>query len=179
MFGGLASDGLLTWQRGALRHECACQIVIRSLATFSGRGERGTLGRVRAAWICLGLFFTALGFAGVALPLLPGTPFFLLAAWAFARSSPRLHAWLLSLPRIGAAIHDYQGGLGVSRRIKQSAVIGCALAVSLSALLASSMALKIAVVLSGILGVGFVLVRVPTREVVLARREVDEQAARR
>lgn len=134
---------------------------------------------VRVAWVCLGLFFTGLGFAGLALPLLPGTPFFLLAAWAFARSSPRLHRWLLSLPRIGTAIRDYQAGLGVSRRIKHGAVIACTLAVGLSALLATSVVLEIAVVLAGISGVAFVLFRVPTREVVLAQRETTTARASR
>lgn len=125
---------------------------------------------MRAAWVALGLAFTALGFAGLALPLLPGTPFFLLAAWAFARSSPRLHDWLLSLPHIGQGIRDYRDGLGIPRRVKLVAALMASLAVGLSAALAPSLAVKLAVLLAGVAGVGFVLLRVPTREVVLAAR---------
>ena len=123
---------------------------------------------MRVAWIFLGLAFTALGFAGLALPLLPGTPFFLLAAWAFARSSPRLLAWLLSLPHSGQAIRDSRNGLGMPRRAKLAAAAVASVAVGTSAIVATSMVVKVAVLLAGVLGVGYVLLRVPTREVVLA-----------
>ena len=44
-------------------------------------------------WRGLGLFFVAIGCAGVVLPVLPTTPFMLMALWAFAKGSPALHAW--------------------------------------------------------------------------------------
>lgn len=126
---------------------------------------------MRAAWIGLGLAFTAVGFAGLALPLLPGTPFFLLAAWAFARSSPRLLQWLLDLPHVGRAIRDYRSGLGIPRRAKLLAAVVASGAVAASALATSSAALRIGVISAGVVGVGYVVFRVPTREVVLAARE--------
>jgi len=62
------------------------------------------------AWLCLGL-----AVLGVFLPLLPTVPFLLLAAWAAARSSPRLLAWLEGHPRFGPMIRDWRRD-GVVRR---------------------------------------------------------------
>ncbi|AFY00830.1 hypothetical protein Bdt_1130 [Bdellovibrio bacteriovorus str. Tiberius] len=56
-----------------------------------------------AGWIFLGL-----GFIGIFLPLLPTTPFLLLTAYCFARSSIRWHKWLLAQPHMGPLILDWQ-----------------------------------------------------------------------
>jgi uncharacterized protein len=77
---------------------------------------------MRALWLTLGLVSTACGIAGVVLPLVPTTPFLLLAAFAFARSSPALHAWLLTHPRLGPPIQDWSAHGAISRRAKLSAV---------------------------------------------------------
>ena len=118
---------------------------------------------MRYAWITAGLLLSGLGLAGIVLPLVPATPFFLLAAVAFGRSSPRLHWWVLSLPRVGSAIRDYQQGLGLPRRVKLVAVTMCAGGVSLSALALERVALQLAVLVLGALGIGYVLAFVPTR----------------
>ncbi|MDA7418154.1 YbaN family protein [Xenophilus arseniciresistens] len=60
---------------------------------------------------------------GVVLPGLPTTPFVLLAAWAAARSSPRLAAWLERHQLFGPMIRDWQAGGRVSRRAKWSATL--------------------------------------------------------
>ena len=64
-----------------------------------------------------------LGVIGVVVPGLPTTPFILLAAWAAARSSPRLHMWLLKHRLFGPMVRDWQHGGAVSRRAKWSATI--------------------------------------------------------
>jgi uncharacterized membrane protein YbaN (DUF454 family) len=119
---------------------------------------------MRYAWIALGLLLCGVGFAGIVLPLLPGTPFFLLAAVAFGRSSPRLHGWVLSLPRVGATIRDYRAGLGIPWRTKLLAVLMAGGAVSLSALALKDLALRIAALGIGAVGIGYVLAAIPTRK---------------
>ncbi len=54
-------------------------------------------------WLCV-----AAGVVGIFLPLLPTTPFLLLALWAFARSSDKLHAWLREHPRLGHYVIDWE-----------------------------------------------------------------------
>ena len=52
----------------------------------------------RFLFLTLGLFFTAIGAIGVVLPVLPNTPFLLLAGILFIKSSRRLHSWLMNHP---------------------------------------------------------------------------------
>lgn len=66
----------------------------------------------------LGAVATAAAAVGVVLPLWPTTPFALLAAWAFARSSPRLEAWLRSHPRFGPAIRAWTERRAIPRKAK-------------------------------------------------------------
>lgn len=58
--------------------------------------------------IALGWLSLALGFVGIFLPLLPTTPFVLLAAFFFSRGSKRLHRWLLEHPRFGRYLRDWE-----------------------------------------------------------------------
>lgn len=59
-------------------------------------------------WAFFGLVCLGLALIGVVLPLLPTVPFLLLAAFFFARSSERMHNWLLSHPQLGPPIEDWQ-----------------------------------------------------------------------
>ncbi|MEZ4605877.1 MAG: YbaN family protein [Deinococcales bacterium] len=68
----------------------------------------------RYLWFILGLFFTCLGFIGAFLPIMPSTVFLLIAAYFFARSSPRFYNWLLNHPVFGQLIRDWRRGLGNS-----------------------------------------------------------------
>lgn len=62
----------------------------------------------RAVLIFCGLLSLGVGIIGIVVPLLPTTPFLLLAAACFARSSDRFHSWLLHHPRLGPPIRDWQ-----------------------------------------------------------------------
>lgn len=83
-------------------------------------GKRSGLSR--ALWATLGLAFVGVGAVGVVVPGLPTTPLLLLAAACFARSSPRLYAWLLRNPTFGPLIEDFRAGRGVSLRVKATAL---------------------------------------------------------
>lgn len=77
--------------------------------------------RVRPLWFALACLSLALGAIGVVVPGLPTTPFVILAAWAAARSSPRLHGWLVEHRLFGPLIHDWRAYRAVSRRAKGAA----------------------------------------------------------
>jgi uncharacterized membrane protein YbaN (DUF454 family) len=77
----------------------------------------------RILWFALAVTSLALGATGVFLPVLPTTPFLLLAGYAAARSSTRLHGWLLAHRVFGPPIRDWQSHRAVSRRAKVVASI--------------------------------------------------------
>ena len=77
---------------------------------------------LRSLLIGAGWLFVALGVLGVFLPLLPTTPFLLLAAGCFARSSPKFHAWLMNEPRLGPYLRMWSEGRGIPRRAKILAI---------------------------------------------------------
>ena len=68
--------------------------------------------------IIVGSFFTGLGIIGIFLPLLPTTPFLLLAAACYIRSSERLYSWLINNKWIGRYIKNYLEGKGVPLKSK-------------------------------------------------------------
>jgi uncharacterized membrane protein YbaN (DUF454 family) len=63
---------------------------------------------VRRLWFSGGVLALLAGAVGIVLPLLPTTPFVLLAAACFARGSPRWEAWLLGHPRLGPLVRDWR-----------------------------------------------------------------------
>lgn len=70
----------------------------------------------------LGFLFVGLGIIGIYLPLLPTTPFLLLAAACFARSSERCHQWLLNNPTFGPIVRNWEERRCISRRSKITAL---------------------------------------------------------
>lgn len=62
------------------------------------------------------------GIAGAFLPVLPTTPFLLLALWFFSRSSPKLEKWLLSHPRFGQSLRNWRENGSIARKAKIAAL---------------------------------------------------------
>ena len=79
--------------------------------------------RFRWAWWLLAYLALGLGIVGIVVPGLPTVPFVLLSAYAAARGSARLHAWLLAHRRFGPLIRDWQAEGAVSRRAKWLATV--------------------------------------------------------
>ena len=73
-------------------------------------------------WTLFGVLSLIVAGVGVVLPLLPTTPFVLLAAGCFARSSPRMHAWLLRNPTFGPMIVKWEQKKCVSFKVKITAI---------------------------------------------------------
>ncbi len=75
-------------------------------------------------WLLLGVGWLSvmLGVIGIFLPILPTTPFLLLAAACFVRSSRRVYVWLVTHPRLGPWIRDYLDGHGIPLKAKVYAI---------------------------------------------------------
>jgi uncharacterized membrane protein YbaN (DUF454 family) len=116
----------------------------------------------RVGWTGLGCAAVALGGVGIVVPGLPTTVFFIIAAWAFAKSSRRLEAWVLGLPRIGPMVQDHRAGLGMPRRAKVVAVAMIVVFAGLSAWLLDGWVLRAVILAAAAVGIA-VVARQPTR----------------
>ena len=113
----------------------------------------------RLTWLVVGCLSLALGAIGIAVPLLPTTPLILLAAFAFARSSNRLHEWLITHDLFGTLIDNWHRHGAISRRAKIASVV------SMIALLAISLAMAapVAVIVVQLVVLGAVALFILTR----------------
>ena len=114
---------------------------------------------MRFVWVTIGLLALGLGTLGAILPLLPTTPFVLLAAFAFARSSERLHAWLLRHKVFGPLIKNWNDNGSISRKTKLISVISMIAVFALSVMLQLSTTVLIVQALALSITAVFVLTR--------------------
>lgn len=73
--------------------------------------------------IAAGVFFLLLGGIGIAIPIVPTTPFILLASGCFASSSPALYTWLANTKYFGEFIVNYKTKVGVRKSVKIKALV--------------------------------------------------------
>ena len=118
---------------------------------------------VRASLFIAGTFLLALGAIGIFLPILPTTPFLLLSAACYLRSSERMHKWLLNNRWFGKYIRNYQEGKGIPLKTKILAMTVLWVAILYSAFIVLDEILIAQIALLAIaLGVSVHLVRLPT-----------------
>ena len=114
-------------------------------------------------WFGIGWLAVAVGGIGIVVPGLPTTGFMIIAAACFARCSPRFEQWVLHLPGVGRAVADYRSGIGMPKRAKVTAISMMAIAIAISVgLLLDNTALRVSIVVAGLIGVWYIVRRVPT-----------------
>jgi len=119
---------------------------------------------VRIIWLSAGMTAVVLGIIGLFLPVLPTTPFLLLAAACFARSSPRFYHALLNHPVVGPPIRQWREDRTIPLKAKILAISLLVLTLG-STILFVIPVLAVKLLLTGIGGaVILFLLRIPTRE---------------
>ena len=114
---------------------------------------------MRIVWLVTGILFTALGIVGAFLPVLPTTVFLLVATACFARSSPRLHGWLVGHPTFGPPIRNWQDHGAISRSAKRMAIGTMTVVFALTVILGLSRLALTGQAALMLVGAGFILTR--------------------
>ncbi|MEF1308877.1 YbaN family protein [Vibrio mytili] len=112
----------------------------------------------------------ALGVAGIVLPLVPTTPFILLASACFMRGSPAFHHWLHCHPTFGPVLHNWQQHKAVSPKVKRRGAIFIALSFTVSILVVPHVWLKLGLFMM-LIFLLTLFMRLPVIELVADREE--------
>jgi uncharacterized membrane protein YbaN (DUF454 family) len=130
---------------------------------------------VRMAFVVLGCLCVALGILGAFLPLLPTTPFMLLAAGCFARASTRFYNWLLNTKAFGPSILEWRLHRSIPYRIKLVSIATMAITLGIS--IAVAIEERWLQVLVGVFGLFLAawMYRIPSRDCP-KRKPSDEQS---
>jgi uncharacterized membrane protein YbaN (DUF454 family) len=99
---------------------------------YSAEMRRHDSPAVRLLFVGLGTLFVLLGIAGAILPVLPTTPFMLLAAACYARASRRFYNWLLNNPTFGPTILEWRRHRSIPWRVKLTAIALMAVTLGIS-----------------------------------------------
>jgi uncharacterized membrane protein YbaN (DUF454 family) len=119
---------------------------------------------VRLVFLTLGTLFVVLGIAGIFLPVLPTTPFMILAAACYARASTRFYNWLLNNRMFGPTILEWRRYRSIPYRVKWTAIVLMAVTLGLSIVyFVPWPLLQVALAIFGIL-LGTYLYNIPSRD---------------
>jgi uncharacterized membrane protein YbaN (DUF454 family) len=131
---------------------------------FSAHVRKHSSPTVRVALVLIGSGFVALGVAGIFLPVLPTTPFLLLAAACYARASHRFYNWLLNNRWLGPTILEWQRYRSIRYRTKLLAIGMMAVSLTSSIVFfVKDGRLQLALALLGI-ALAVYMYRIPSRE---------------
>ena len=118
---------------------------------------------IKVLWVIAGSVFVVLGAFGVILPGLPTTPFLILAAACYIRSSQRLYDWLIANKTFGPYLRDYREGKGIPKRAKKIALVMMTIFVGYAVLFAlDDLFVRSVVLILGMIGFFYVAYRVPS-----------------
>src|SRR3990170_1834539 len=115
----------------------------------------------RVALVVIGTIALGLGVVGIFVPVLPTTPFVLLAAACYARASPRLYGWLLGQPALGQIITNWRRSRSLPPGVKRRALVLVVLTFAASIALVDELLVRAALVVTGAVLILF-LARIPT-----------------
>jgi uncharacterized membrane protein YbaN (DUF454 family) len=115
----------------------------------------------KTGFTILGTTFLAVGTIGIVLPILPTTPFLLLAAACYLKGSTRMHNWLLNNKVFGAYIRNYREGRGMTMRAKMFTLTLLWVTIACSAFVVSMLIVQV-ILLVVCIGVTAHLLKIPT-----------------
>jgi len=116
---------------------------------------------VRGIFAVIGTISLAFGVLGIFVPVLPTTPFVLLAAACYARASPRLYGWLLGQPALGPIVTDWRRSRSLPPGVRVRALVLVVLTFAASIVLVDELLVRAALVVTGAVLILF-LARIPT-----------------
>ena len=129
------------------------------------KGDKTVSSSVKKGiYFIVGGISLAAGIVGVFLPVVPTTPFVLLSAWCFFRSSEKLYEWVVSNETFGPTIENYQEGRGITQKTRIKAIVMMWLTITASVYFYISNLHLIAFLYLIAIGVSIYLYRLPTME---------------
>ena len=116
---------------------------------------------VRVVLLVVGTLALALGVVALVVPLIPSTPFLLVAAACYARASERLYRRLIAQPTIGRIIVEWQTSRTIAPDVRRTAMLTVVLSFGLSIVIVDVFVLRAVLLATGVL-VLWILSRIPT-----------------
>jgi hypothetical protein len=116
----------------------------------------------KVLWLIAGFLLVGIGMVGVVVPGLPTTPFMILAAACFARSSRRFYRWIMTNRLFGSQVRRFREGKGISLRGKVFSISAMILFISLAVIFAIPghlLWVKALILVLGVIGVAYIVTR--------------------
>jgi uncharacterized protein len=130
-------------------------------AAASATGEAERSRPLRAGFAIVGTIALGIGVLGIVVPVLPTTPFLLLAAACYARASTRLYAWLLGQPALGPIIVRWRESRSMAPGVKVRAIVVVVVTFGVSIVLVDALLVRVLLAVTGGIVTVF-LARIPT-----------------